>query len=377
MKKILFLFLAIVLVAVAAVTFTPTRAWLVALTLPDYPDWPSPVTELSADDRGTIHFASSSPYDLEVILTASDRATPTTGLGYLSYPDSASTERRVPAMVILPGSGGIAPGREHEHARWLNQHGIAAFVIDYYEPRGFGPDSNYMVRTSAVTEFDLIADAYAALRLLSTSPLIDPQRIGVMGFSYGGMAARLAMDQRIHKALAPDSPAFSLHIDVYGPCFQDLQSPVLTGAPLLTLRGTEDASNDLPACTRREQQVREHGVAVTAKVYPGVGHAWEVERPRAMSEESPYLSGCEVTYDDRGRPYLAGSPLNSYDVDASLATRVAARFSSGLRFKDCVGYGYIVGRDEAAREQAYEDTLAFIARHWSTLSAIGTTPAAP
>ncbi len=208
------------------------------------------------------------------------------------------------------------------------------------------------------------SDAYAALRLLATSPLVDDERIGVMGFSYGGMAARLAMDARIRDALAPDVPPFSLHIDVYGPCFQDLQSTALTGAPILTLRGTEDASNDLVACARREAELAALGAEVTARVYQGAGHAWENEQPRFFSEDSPYLAGCELVYDERGRALLDGEPLMDYPLDASHATKMAARFSSGLKFRDCVGYGYLIGRDENARRQGYADIGAFVAGVW-------------
>ncbi len=361
MKKIL-LTLALLFAAVAAaLLWLPTRALLVAYTLPDYPDWPAPQARLSVGDRGRIYFPTRSPYDLERVLSDPESAPATTGLGYLSHPKQAPGP--VAAMVILPGSGGIQPGREHEYAEWLNARGIAAFVVEYYEPRGFGRDSSYTIRTSAVTEFDLVADAYAALRLLASSPLIDAQRIGVMGFSYGGMAARLAMDSRIQQALAGDVAPFALHIDVYGPCYQDLKSPAVTGAPILTLRGSEDASNDLPACERREQELRELDTEVTAIVYEGAGHAWENDSPRGLKEDAPYLSGCEVIYDQRGRPFLNGEPLNSYAAGATLATRVAARFSSGLKFQDCVGYGYIVGRDETTRAQAFADVEAFLARN--------------
>jgi dienelactone hydrolase len=267
-------------------------------------------------------------------------------------------------MVLLPGSGGIQEGREHEYARWFNEQGIAAFVVEYYAPRGFDNDANYLVRTSSVTEFDLIADAYAALRLLGTSPLVDSRHIGVMGFSYGGMAARLAMDARLKEALAPAVPPFSLYIDVYGPCFQNLKSAALTGAPLLTLRGTEDASNDLVACARREAELAELGVRVTTRIYEGAGHAWENVAPRALKEDAPYLAGCEIVYDERGRATLDGEPLTDYPLDASHATKMAARFSSGLKFRDCVGYGYIVGRDEKARAQGYADIRAFVAAAW-------------
>ena len=361
MKKTLLILLgALVLVGIlgyALIQQPGFQAWLVRMNLPDFPDYPQAKTELSENDLGEIYFHTFSPFDLQPIL-ANKLTTPTTGLGYLSFPEEIQSP--VPAMIILPGSGGIQPGREHEYAEFLNALGIAGFVIEYYAPRGLNDEVNYLIRTASVTEFDLITDAYAALVLLSTHPLIDAARIGVVGFSYGGMASRLAMDNRIHKALAPDHPGFKVHIDIYGPCFQVLGTRETNGAPLLTLRGTEDASNDLAACRAREDELRRIGVQVVAKVYEGAGHAWENEAPRTFREESPYLEGCEWSYDNSGVPWVAGKPLSDYGVEASRAERIAARFTSGARLRDCVKYGYIIGRDEAVREQAFEDAKEFL-----------------
>ena len=41
-----------------------------------------------------------------------------------------------------------------------------------------------------------------------------------------------------------------------------------------------------------------------------------------------------------------------------------ARFTSTPKYRDCVGYGYIIGRDEAVRERAYADVEAFINSVW-------------
>ena len=367
MKKFLIVTVLVLLLLIALLLLPPVRARLIAMTLPDYPDWPAAQATLGAGDQGLIYYPTLSPYDLEVILGHLDQARPTTGKGYLSYPEDAEQNGPVPAMVIVPGSGGIAPGREHEYAAWFNQRGIAAFVVEYYEPRGFGKDSNYLIRTSSVTEFDLIADAFSSLKLLQTSPLIDPTRIGIIGVSFGGMAARLSMDARIAGALAPGAPTFALHIDTYGPCFQNLQSTDVGTAPLLTLRGTEDASNDLDACATREDELRALGSDVTAHVYEGAGHAWEVDRPRFFSEESPYLAGCELVYDQRGKPLLNGESLNDYAPAASHPEKMLARFTSAPKFQDCVGYGYIVGRDDKVRERAYGDIEAFLQQSWGPL----------
>lgn len=359
MKFALRAVLAVVLLVVLGaglLSLPVVQTWLVVQNLPPFPEWPDGKTSLGIDDQGEIYFETHSPFDLEVIL-AGEKGIDTTGLGYLTLPESTEP---VPAMVILPGSGGIQPGREHEYAEFLNRIGIAGFVVEYYAPRGFADEADYMLRTTSVTEFDLMADAYSALRLLSTHPLIDGSRIGVVGFSYGGMAARLAMDDRIRQALAPGHAGFAAHIDVYGPCFQDLQTRSTNGAPLLTLRGTIDRSNDLAACADRESELRKLGIDVTAIVYEGAGHAWENEGPRRLSDRSPYVEGCTWVYDESGVASVNGEKLVSYGTEASRATRIAARLRLGTRLLDCVKYGYIVGRDEEVREKAFNEAEHFL-----------------
>lgn len=362
-KTLLILIGSLVLIAIlgyALIQQPGFQTWLVRVNLPEFPNYPQPKQELAENDRGEIYFHTFSPFDLQPIL-ANKLTTPTTGLGYLTFPEEVQSA--VPAMIILPGSGGIQPGREHEYAEFLNTLGIAGFVVEYYAPRGLSDEVNYLIRTASVTEFDLITDAYAALELLSTHPLIDGARIGIVGFSYGGMASRLAMDDRIRRALTPDHPGFKAHIDIYGPCFQMLGTRTTNGAPLLTLRGTEDASNDLAACASREEELRKIGVQVVAKIYEGAGHAWENEAPRTFREESPYLQGCEWRYDETGVPWVDGVPLSDYGVEASRAERIAARFASGARLRDCVKYGYIIGRDEAVRDEAFQDAKEFLQEH--------------
>jgi dienelactone hydrolase len=329
--------------------------------LPAFPQPSDVVSELRADSAGPIHFRTASPFDLDVVLASMEQATPTTGLGYLTLPEQASARHRVPALILLPGSGGITPGREHEYADLLKSLGIATFVIEYYRPRGMTEDHPYLVRTATVTEFDVLTDAYSALKLLSTSERIDPARIGLMGFSYGGMAARFALDERLREALAPALPGFALHVDFYGPCFQKLGSTRARNAPLLTVRGTDDGSNDLVACSAREKELEALGVDVEAHVLPGVGHAFENTAPRRMTE-SPYVRGCEVVYDERGFPFLDGERITRVAPGASRFERIAARLTSGGAYRDCVKYGYLVGRDEAASRKAREILIGFLAR---------------
>lgn len=90
------------------------------------------------------------------------------------------------AVVICPGGGyGILSydWEGSDIARWLNSKGIAAFVLKYRLP---GSKSNIIPHKSP------LMDAQRAMRMVrSKAPdwNIDPEKIGIMGFSAGGHLA--------------------------------------------------------------------------------------------------------------------------------------------------------------------------------------------
>jgi acetyl esterase/lipase len=93
-------------------------------------------------------------------------------------------------VVVAPGGGHqflVIEKEGYEIASWLNEHGIAAFVLKYRLARS--PGSKYTVQGNA------LPDANRAMRLVRSRAeewRVDPQRIGFMGFSAGGEVAALA-----------------------------------------------------------------------------------------------------------------------------------------------------------------------------------------
>ena len=330
------------------------------LKLPDFPALPA-ATRITASTVGDITFATRTPYDFDILLSRYASLPEHLGMGRIYLPAGASAGKPVPAVVVVHGSGGITPGRESEYGALLAANGYAALVIDYYRPRGMVESTPYLAKTLGVTEFDAVSDAYAALRVLNAHPAVDSKRIALMGFSYGGMATRIALDARVRAAIAPDLAPFAAHVDYYGPCFQDFHVEKTTGAPLLSLRGGEDASNDLAACAAREIQLRAAGSEVSSVIYARAGHAWEALAPRAVGK-NPYLSGCTMDYDPAGYVAVGGKAVIPPGADPSREKRALLRMNSGGAMGDCVKVGYIVGRDDATHVQSDYQMLQFLRR---------------
>lgn len=174
--------------------------------------------------------------------------------GHLILPQNAAG--RVPAMVVAHGSGG--PGRrEDEWSRFLAEHGIAAFRVDYFGPRNIHAQSKFQPVPHH--------DANDALSLLKTHPRIDPERIGIIGFSRGAAIA-------LHAA---NTEGFAAHVGLYPVCGAVGIYNRVASAPALVLIGGRDELVPVFSCEVLVDSARRLGRQVDLKVYPTAYHAWD------------------------------------------------------------------------------------------------------
>ena len=199
---------------------------------------------------------------------------------YLPPKDAASGA----TVVIAPGGGHSELWADHEGhnmAKWLSEHGVAGVVLKYRLAREKG--STYRIENESLT------DTQRAIRLVRSRALewgIDPERIGVMGFSAGGELAALAAT-RI-EAGSPDA-ADPLDRISSRPAFQALVYPAIPRdmklsketPPAFLACGENDRQNISQGLPELYLALKRAGANAELHVYTNVGHGFGV---RAMAK---------------------------------------------------------------------------------------------
>lgn len=305
--------------------------------------WPDPATVRHVQQE-TITFRSSDPFTPADIGRAPARSV--TGLLFL--PPSAKPNHATPAVVMLHGAAGMISDRA-KYGPQLAAMGIAVMLVETYDSRrGFA--ANFIQRVLNITETMFVADAYSALHYLAARPEIDPHRVALAGFSYGGMATEYAMYAQLANALSPDGLRFVGHVAFYAPCIARFADSRTTGAPLLMLYGAEDELIRQDRCEQIANDMRAGGSEVETISYPGAVHQWDGGMPRRLIGRQ--LAGCRFRVERDGTVRDENTYL---PMSGPFLRKIILGLCTGSR-------PYPIGRNDAVRAKSNRDFGAFLAR---------------
>jgi dienelactone hydrolase len=198
-----------------------------------------------------------------------------------------------------------------------------------------------------------VAEAYAALRLLASYPRIDPGRIAIVGFSFGGEVAHLSAFEQLRTALVAGDRRFAAHVAYYpAGVFGLVSQQDYTGAPILMLLGEKD--DNLPIAKAKEYLAYAkgdgHARPTDVSIYPGAYHAWTVSGLGGPRFYPQYPSTRECPY------LLLGSARPTLLVGGQERALEPATMQTCLK----EGRGYTMAYDEPARAKSTRETIAFL-----------------
>ena len=201
---------------------------------------------------------------------------------------------------MLSGHGGWAGGganADHQAfwARKLVQWGYVALQVDSFLPRG--PRARDVGQVSSQ---ETARDAYVAKAWLSTLDFVNPDAIGVIGWSHGGIAVLDIIDSAsvLQREVAVGGldahvrkmDPFKVAVAFY-PYAHPLSAP---DTPLLVLIGARDDICPARLTRTLSPDYAGTGLEMSLTIYPDAYHAFDVE---AVGERGIKQNGHHLQYD--------------------------------------------------------------------------------
>ncbi len=177
------------------------------------------------------------------------------------------------SVIVAPGGGYIFLSAVHEGAQvceWLNTIGVTSILLKYRTP----------TRDEAAPHEKPVQDAAKAIALVRSHAKewnLDPNRVGLLGFSAGGnLLAHIACD----RSLKTNLPNFGIMI--YGGGFVDAKDPtklkpdftVPADAPPMFLACAHDDGQNPIAATVLYLEYKKNGIPAELHLFTKGGHGF-------------------------------------------------------------------------------------------------------
>jgi dienelactone hydrolase len=224
--------------------------------------------------------------------------------GFVTYDDKLAAKR--PGVVIVHDWMGVGPFAK-TRAEELAAMGYTAFVADIYGKDVKPKNTDDAGKTSGIYKTDrkLLRDRVtAAYQELGKHKTVDPKRMGVMGYCFGGMTAL-----ELARSGAKLNGVISFHGNLDTPAPADAKN--ITGE-LLILHGADDPYVPPAQVAAFEKEMKDAGVKYSITKYPGAVHAFT--NPDAGSDKS------------KGSAYNAEATAKSTEAMKSFWNRVFKKF---------------------------------------------------
>jgi dienelactone hydrolase len=299
-------------------------------------------------DGEKIAYPGYNPQSVAEIYTGDWAIDPVALDGILYLPEG---EGPFPVVLLQHGNG----GREGLQQWWdviipaLLDAGIGGFVGDSWAGRGLGRTNPEKMTFAA-----RITDVFMALDALSKHPRVDPARIGISGYSFGGGLAITAAYDRVAHSIVGEGVRFAAHFPVYPNCLHRFENASMTGAPIHMLLGESDNQTPPNYCISLAADLQDSGSPVTYEIYPEVGHGF-VKATGRIQEGRVNVDGCG-TWRIKDNGHIVANGVESQNRTYASFVKALTQFC-GER-ANLESYG-----TRASQDRARDDTVAFFKKH--------------
>ena len=243
----------------------------------------------------------------------------------IAYPKKG--EEPFPIVVFNHSSGGARLFSNEwfkfnrQQARMLLKKGIAVMFVDNFNGRSVvsaGADQ------AQVSTYSFYIDAFMTLEYLSKNPKINIKKVGITGWSRGGMNSLAIAEKRIRDALISKDLYYAASIPRSVECRQSgfFRNPQpIKETKIWMVNGKDDDASHAHICEEYGEKMKANGADIKVTTKAGWGH------------------GFEANYDPEYEKHLEAwhECPDYYTEDDGMANKDAKIDAS------CITYGYSVG----------------------------------
>jgi len=276
---------------------TDNRLWVLQFL---FPDGPTRYYLFDRDTRETTELGVSSPELLDMQLsrmvpTIIDSSDGLPLISYYSLPVGSDSDGdfipETPLPLVMIVHGGPSDERAMyafgAFVQWLNNRGYAVYNMNYRGSAGFG--KAYLNASNGEWGGKMHRDLLEQLDYAVEKGIADPERIGILGGSYGGYAVLVGM------TMTPD--VFACGVDLVGPSNVEVPMPHWAPARMAVFLGGDPRTEVGRAHLRSISPVT-HAHQTRGDVLIGQG-ANDSRVPQDQSDEIVAImdeAGVNVTY---------------------------------------------------------------------------------
>lgn len=245
-----------------------------------------------------IEFQSASPFEVPQLFAGDYAEHPV--FGELLLPEGEGAH---PAIVAIHGSLNWSD-HHHEHIAGWVEAGFAVFRLHCFDSRRI---DDVVADQMRVTHTMMLCDAFAALDLLAEHPRVDASRIGIAGWSLGGMVALYSAWEPFIEKLSPNRK-FAAHVAFYPAAHLRPDDSRWSDAPIRIYHGSADDYTPIMHVENLIGLLEPKGVDIRLRTYEDVHHSFDSDKPLTYDPTAIRLDHRTVTIRTNGDLWAEKEP---------------------------------------------------------------------
>ena len=264
------------------------------------------------------------------------------------YLPSKCSEKKMPAVIIQHGSGSSKRSFYSRYARALNKVGIIVIVPDLYTARGIktSTGSNQGLLSKATRLYD----SFSAFRFLRSLSCVDPRRVGITGYSFGGIIALDSVENILASKLG-DGFVYKASLPVYPSCQTVFENTNPTKTKVHILAGSLDDFTPAKYCVDAVKTKKANKWDIDITIFDGAHHGFNLSgSPKKIKTSWTFRNCGKITIDDEG---------HAYNKKFNISTRDGWKKMVRTAAKKCGKKGVTVGGETKFAQKTLNFTVNF------------------